>query len=161
MLLVPHKELNLIDSTEDYSRFKIPDNFYDFSNVSIFGSKGDCKNKRLYPFEIKNFNLEEVLIDEFQKPSFLYREVPYFLQSNSVTVYKDNFEISKVNLQYYRQPRRVEIAGYTKNGTPTKDVHPEFSDKTTRKIIEIAAREFQFNNVSNAETETQRPIIKP
>ena len=155
--LLIDKPLEVTKKEDNYYLFSIPKDFYSFSNVVFYGSKDHCENKRLYSFEIKNFNSEEILQDEFQKPSFFAREVPYYLSNNKIKVFKEDFSIDKCVLEYYRQPKRVDIAGYNHfDGTPSTNIDPEFSDKITRKIINIAAEEFQLNQNSSPQAEQYR-----
>lgn len=149
-LLVPEKKLKRIDDSKRYSIFELPKDFLDHSSLYVTARSLKCSSdSHVTAFEIKDENLEELLNDFNNKPSFEYRETFYhFSGKNSVQVFKDDFSISNVNLTYYRYPKKVEMSGYiNSNGVETTiNVDPEFDDKMVYKILLVMAKNFSASN---------------
>ena len=147
LLLVNDKQLTVKDNRQTYTSYSLPVDYFDFSNVSIQASSSCCPKVRMTAFEVKSENREELLTDEFNKPSIDYAETFYYFSDNSILIYKDNFDISNVKLTYYRYPRLVDIGGYINlNNAPSTDIHPEFDDKVVNRIIIGMAKEFSAIN---------------
>ncbi len=132
----------------NHVNFTLPANFYDLSNLQVFGSKGECKGVKLFTYEVKSEDTEELLRDVNMKPSFEYREVFYLLNgADAVSIFNDDFSIDKVLLTYYKYPRKVNIEGWTdEEGNATQNVDPEFDDRSTGYILEAMAKAFSANN---------------
>ena len=149
-LLVPDKKLKHISDSKIYSVYELPKDFLDHSSLYVTARSLECSSdSRLTAFEIKDENVEELFNDFNNKPSFEYRETFYHLSGNkTVQVFKDNFSISKVNLTYYRYPKKVDISGYiNSNGVlTTSNIDPEFDDKMVFKILLVMSKNFSANN---------------
>lgn len=145
-LLENSKSLQKNKDTDRGTLFKLPKDYFAFITVVGYADKGGCKNKRIKLFEIKHENEDEVTLDENNEPSFKYREAPYTIGSDSVHIFRKDFDITKVLLSYYRYPRKVDIAGYVKeDGTQSKDIYPDLDDKLVLRIIDSAAKSFNLN----------------
>jgi hypothetical protein len=84
------------------------------------------------------------LRDVNKKPSFEWRETFATLSDNNLKIYTNElFKPAKVTLYYYRQPRKIQIAGvpdpYT-GITPTVDVPSEFKDDLVELFIDEAVK---------------------
>lgn len=146
-LLVPDEKLSLKNKLLNHQDFELPKDYFSFSNIQIFGSNKKCKSKKLYAFEAKTENIEELLSDNFNKPSFKYRETFYTIGNDNVNVYVDNFDISKLYITYYRYPKQVDIEGYIKaDNTLSTNVDPELDDRIVDRILSATAKEFNTNN---------------
>lgn len=146
-LLVLDKKLKLKNKFLNHQDFELPSNYFSFSNVQIFGSTKKCSNSKLYGFEAKTENIEELLNDENNKPSFKYRETFYTIGNGNINVYVDEFNISKIFLTYYRYPKQVDIQGYIKtDNTQSTSIDPELDDKIIDRILSATAKEFNLNN---------------
>jgi hypothetical protein len=147
LLLNTEHPLTFVSTEDNYSRFSLPKDYFDLSNVHVYGSKGKCKNQRFQTYEFKTENLEEIFHDSSNEPSFDFRETFYTVSKNDVVVYKKGFDISQVNLTYYRYPKKVDIAGYINlEEKASKNVDPEFDDKVTLKILLAMSKTFSANN---------------
>ena len=144
--LLVREKLNLKEENENFSSFNLPDNYFAFTNVKVKASNGSCTDF-LLPVPIKPENQEEILFDVNNKPSFEYRECPYFLQNNSITILKDNFTIENIGLLYYRKPKQFNIKGYiNESNQDSFDSEPEFDDRIVDRIIGMVATSFDINN---------------
>lgn len=145
-LLILDKPLTYTSKTSTYANYELPDNYFDLANLSVYASKDDCKNQRLYTFEAKSEDIEELYQDANNVPSFEWRET-FYLINNKVSVYKSDFDIDKVLLSYYRYPLQVDIAGYIHtNGDASTSINPEFDDKVINRILVFMSKEFSANN---------------
>lgn len=139
------KKDNLIETEdEDYFQtFSLPDDYFDFVNIEVKASKGSCKNEILLANEVKAENTHLYLNDENTKPSFLYRETFYHFSEKGVTIYKDDFKISKVYLDYYKKIGEVDIAGYVKeDGTQSTDVDTDIPDNLIPIFVNAIVKAF-------------------
>lgn len=163
-LLVDDKKLKFRNKHLKHYNYYLPENYFDFSNISVFATKGKCQDAQLLANEIKDENKHLLETDYLSKPSFEYRETFYNLSDSTVKVYAEkDFEISKVYLSYYRKPKEIDFAGYIKsNGTPSTSKDPEWDDRIMDRIISIAAKD--FNSVMGRgmmDVDTNRVISKP
>ena len=147
-LLTLEEPLQNRQEVNDRTTFKLPSDFFDLSNLQVFGSKGKCKNQRLFTFEVKSEDTEELFRDVNMKPSFEWREVYYFLSSkDSISIFKDDFNIDIALLSYYRYPKKVDIDGYIhEDGTSSQDIDPEFDERSVNYILEAMAKAYAVNN---------------
>jgi len=142
-LLVPDKLLTFKDSRLNHSNFTLPKDYFNFSNLSVYATKGKCKDEKLLPIEIKDENKHLLEFDYHNKPSFEYRETFYNLSSDSVQIFKTDFDITKAYMSYYRFPKKIDFAGYvTITGAPSSNLDPEWDDYVMDKIISIAVKDF-------------------
>lgn len=142
-LLIIGENLQKSDTNSNNTTFSLPSKFFDLSDIQIFATNGKCKDKSLLAFEVKGENLNELSNDFNNKPSFEYLETYYLLSSKEVTVFKDDFEVSKVNLSYYRYPKSVDISGYLHlDNSQSTSIDPEFDDKVVHKILTAMAKQF-------------------
>lgn len=161
-ILLGNIKLELKEDSIDYTSFSLPKNFFSFSNLRITASSNGCTDT-LLPVEIKSENLEEVLFDENNKPSFPFRETIYTIRDKSIVIYKNDFKIENVNLIYYRYPRPFNLEGYIdEEGKQSFNSDPEFDDKIVDRIISMVATSFDINNenLNKVQTDINRTIQK-
>src|SRR5690606_31582697 len=127
---VPSKSITPKKKQESKYLFELPSNYFDLTNVYAYASSECCSNEKITLFPVKNENENEILADQFNKPSFLYRESPYTISSNNINVYVDDFKIDNIVLSYYRYPTQISLID---NNDPEGDFDEskkiEFDDK--------------------------------
>lgn len=130
-----------------YQKFTNPPDYFEFSSILAYGSKGGCTNKKINLFEIKDQNKDEILIDDFNKPSFKYREAPFVISDDGVKIYTlGDFTLDKVILNYYRYPIQIrQIDEEDPESDFDEDFQMEFDDKIIDRIISNAVAELQMN----------------
>lgn len=146
-LLIPDKKINPEGKTPEFFKFKLPLNYFDFSNVYAKASKGECKLQKLDLFEIKEENKNLILQDEFNNPSFFYRESPFTINSEALNVFYTDFTIDNIYLSYYRYPKQISLISPDDPESKfdeTKGI--EFDDKLVDRIITLCAGGFSLNN---------------
>jgi hypothetical protein len=163
-ILLTTEKLKLKEDTLNYSSFSLPnkDKFFAFSNVKIKASSGGCSDY-LLPVGIKSENIEEVLFDVNNEPSFPYRETPYTIRDNSIVVFKKDFKVDNVDLIYYRYPKKFDLEGYIdEEDRQSFNSEPEFDDKIVNRIISMVATSFDINNenLNKVQVDVNRVISK-
>lgn len=132
--------------TQDHYNFKLPEKYLDLADVRGLASKGKCSNVEINLFEIQIENLSEILQDEFNKPSFKWRESPYTINSDTVSVYVDDFIINHILLNYYRYPNQISLVDPNNPESQFNENIPiEWDDKALDRIISLCAGEFDMN----------------
>jgi hypothetical protein len=133
-----------------YNLIDLPKDYFDLSNTFAYASNGICTNQKIDLFEIKSDDQNSILRDEFSKPSFKYREAPYYLLSDKIKVFKEDFDIESVNLSYYRYPLQIKLVNESDPESDFDTVsYLEWDDKSADRIISLAASEFELNNNSD------------
>lgn len=147
-LLIYWKSLNKINHIDDpeSTSFDLPDDYLWFSNIKgAFSYKG-CEVGDFVMWEAKNENVHELLGDDNNKPSFDYRETFYTIGDGKVAVYENGFRTDEVRMTYYRNPVRVDLAGYINAaGERSADIDPELPDPLVEEILDMVAKQFNLN----------------
>lgn len=145
-ILIKDKDLGKSKKTKTQYIFQLPNDYFDIVTSYVYISTECCSNIKLYGFPIDPFNENEILQDEFNKPSVLYRETPYLLSNNSLKIFYENFTIDKCVLNYYRKPTEISQEDSTNPESPLKKQFLDFEEKIVDKIISFAVGEFDMNN---------------
>ena len=148
--LVLDKKIPYSSKLEDHYNFLLPKNYLDLSSLIPLASKGNCKDKKLTDiFELQTENLSEILQDEYNKPSFKWRASFYTINSNTVSVYVDDFSVDNILLNYYRYPNQIkQINIEDPESDFDESIQLEWDDKSLDRIISISAGEFGMNEGS-------------
>ncbi len=144
--LVLDKSIPTTSTTQDKVNFILPKNYFDLADARATAKKGNYEDL-IYLFELRTENLSEILQDEFNKPSFEWREAPYTVNSNSFSIYTNNeFTITELLLNYYRYPNQMKLlqeedaeSGFDES------LEMEWDDKSLDDIISLMV----FNNDIN------------
>lgn len=147
-LVVYSKELakNKDFDNPESSLFTMPDDLFAFSNISGVFSRGECTASDFNIWEVKNENIHEILNDEFNSPSYDYRDTVYTIGNEGIRVYKKDFNVDKIFLTYYRYPKSVDIEGYVKSdSTASTTIDPELDDKLVEIILNMIEKQFALN----------------
>lgn len=131
----PYEGLSLKNTVDDYSSFKIPENYFDFIDLRVLGKKGVCSKQPFKVREVKGENVSNLLVDPFSDPSFKCRETFYTIAKNEIQVYKKDFTIESVSMSYYRYPTQVELQNPENPESNFKARELEFDDKLINRII--------------------------
>jgi len=144
--LVLDKNIPLTSKNQDKYNFKIPENYFDLANAKAKAVKENCSDL-IYLTEVRTENLNELLQDEFNKPSFEWREALYTVNSNQISIYTDgDFKIEKLLLDYYRYPNQIRLLDEENSESKFDEtLGIEWDDKSLDDIITLMA----FNNDIN------------
>ena len=140
-VLLSNDSLTMVDK-KDYFFGAVPSDYLQFKRIDVFACKDCCEDRRMTVYLAEEGNLNQLLRDKAKRPSFEWAETFATLINNQVHVYtNDEFDISKTDLIYYRQPRRIQMVGcvdpYT-NVETTTEVLSEFKDDIIEVIIDEA-----------------------
>lgn len=148
-ILVTNKVLKLRKKDTNGYIFDLPKDYLDYGSMIVVAGGNGCQNALMSVFEAKTENLEALYSDEFNEPSFKFRETFYTFTDDGVKVYLDkdsSFSINRVELNYYRYPIEVDIEGYVKSdGIHSRNVDCEFEDRVVNKILDICVKVFDMN----------------
>lgn len=151
-LLIKNTPLKLIETKDNYSRFELPENYFEFANLTAKAKTDCCEADDMLLYEVKSEDVEEKLVDTNHEPSFDYRETFYHLGDNSLVIYQKGFTLENAKLTYYRYPVQVDIEGrILQDQSLSSDIHPEFDNKVTGIILLAMAKEFAAINSETAE----------
>lgn len=139
--LILDESISSTSQTLDHFNFPLPKRFFDLADVRAKANKGNCLDF-INLFELQTENLNEIMQDEYNKPSFEWRESFYTINSDNLSVYVDNFQISEILLNYYRYPNQIEsISESAFNESKTI----EWDDEPLNIILSITAGESDLN----------------
>jgi hypothetical protein len=161
-VLLTDLELPSITNKHDYYFGKLPEDYLQWKRVDVFANKGCCDKRRMTVYFAEEGNLSQLLRDKQKQPNFEWSETFATLINNKVHVYTNNqFEISEIDLIYYRQPRKIQIDGCVDPYTgiqSTQNVTCEFKDDIVEVLIDetvsILAGDIESGNQFSRGTET-------
>lgn len=144
--LILDKSIPSVSETNNKINFPLPKDYFDLSAVRGKSQKDNVQHDMLYK-EVQIENIEELLQDEFNKPSFEWEESFYTINADKLSIYTDGtFKIGDVLLNYYRYPSQITLldennpeSGFTTSSTI------EWDDKTLDDIISLMVANFDAN----------------
>lgn len=122
-----------------------PADYFQWKRVSADAISDCCKNPRMMKiFQVEEANIDDILRDVNKRPNFEWAETVATLKGGNILIYTlGQFTISNAKLVYYRQPRKIQIAGVVDPYTgvaSTTDVESEFKDDIIELMIDEAAK---------------------
>lgn len=143
--LVLDKKIPCTSKTQDKYDFTLPENYFDLADVRAKAIKNECSDF-INCFEIRTENLNEILQDEFNKPSFEWREAPFTVNSNKLSIYTDNFKVSEILLNYYRYPNQIRLTDSENPESHFDENFPiEWDDKALDDIVSLMVMNYDMN----------------
>lgn len=135
----------LTDAQLYFETPNLPGDYLEWKRISAY-AKNDCcpKGRRMVIYLAEEGNVDELLRDKNKQPSFDWAETFCTIINNRVRIYTDNkFSVEDVQLSYYRQPVRIEIANcvdpYTQQ-VSLVNVECEFKDDLVEVLIDEAVK---------------------
>jgi len=145
-VLLTKLNLTMANKQTYYESTNFPAKEYlQWKRVSAGATSDCCPNpKPMVIYLAEEANVDELLRDFNKKPSFEWGETFATLSNNNLKIYTNGlFTPTDVTLYFYRQPRKIEIAGiqdpYT-GLTPAVDVISEFKDDLVELFIDEAVK---------------------
>lgn len=121
----------------------LPDNYLAWKRISVKACHGECSDRTTKIWLVEEADINEILSDNNSKPSFDWAETVGTLVGNKLRIYTNNeFNITDVNLMYYRKPRAVHFANCydpSSNSFPSIEVTCELKEDVIELIIDEAA----------------------
>lgn len=147
VLLVNDTPITPENFTENYFLFPLPKDFLSWSFVSAKASKGNCKNKTISLFEIKDEDRADFLNNSLFSPSFNYREAPYNFSENFLKVYTEQgMDINKVLLSYYKYPLKIQLQNPENPESDFTETEIELPEHVVDRIVSAMSGDFKISN---------------
>lgn len=145
-VLVP-KTITDIKGNNTKQKATLPVDYLDLGNINAKASSTCCQRVAMELWELKTENINDVLNDEFSKPSIDYRDAPFSVQGKELIIFVDDFTIDEVELTYYKYPKKIELSDPEDPESTFKNPNTqlEFDDKAINRIISIAVSDFDAN----------------
>lgn len=123
-----------------YETVDIPTDYFQWKRLAIVGKNDCCDDRPFVVYLAEQANVEQLLRDKNKKPSFEWAETFCTLRDNKIQVYtNDEFDVTSVQLIYYRQPVRMQIFNcidpYTQS-ISALDIPCEFKDDVVELFID-------------------------
>lgn len=142
LLLLTDFPLTPINKQKEFIEFEMPSDFFQVYGSYSFADRGPCIGVKIFNYEKKPGNLIPILQDVDNKPSFDYREAPFIIGGDKLKVYFDDYIVKDTFINYYRQPRQIDMAGYTTfAGKPSTNIDSELDDHNNVQILGRLATE--------------------
>lgn len=124
------------------TQFDIPEDFYELANATCIAKRGDCE-REIFLREIKNQDKTTLRFDYNLRPDFDWEWGFFTIQSGYISVYKTDFDVKKVTIEYYKVIPDIDIEGYIRlDNTPSTNIGIDISEQYVDQIINLAAEEF-------------------
>jgi len=128
-----------------YETDPLPTDYLQWKRITTKGTSDCCPDPEpIMLYLAEDANVSMLLRDKYKQPDFEWRESFVTMSSNKIQIYTANkFEVVSPELIYYKQPRRIEIAGVRNPYTgfiPVVDVPSEFKDDLVELFIDEAAK---------------------
>ena len=120
-----------------FYEFPLPADYFHWQR---FHAEVSGCNSKVWGKFVEEANIGELMKDDFTVPSAAWEEVLVTRFADKMRVYVDDFQLSKGVFSYFRTPRPVDIAGYTKNDGPSSNIDLEFDHVHAEEIIDLAAQ---------------------
>lgn len=143
--VVPYTPLTLEDK-QDYTEGKLPEDYFDFIGLTARATTDYCSGAKITMYETKLENIDLILSDEFNKPSFDYREAPFKIANKNVIAYQDNFTYDNLSITYYKYPTEIGLEDPDDPESQFNSVNPEWDNKSTNRILDACSARFLLNN---------------
>lgn len=141
----------------------LPVDYLYYSSVYVMAKSDCCPERNIVVYMVDKADLYVILRDENKKPSFEWGETVAILADNRMTIYTDaQFDITSINLTYYRKPTPVTFQGCidVSTGAVTVDTPCEFKDDIAEILVDnavaiLAADIESFNQYTRATNSVQ------
>ena len=137
------KEIPLVMYKKDlhYISGTLPADYFEWKRISATAKKDCCEGvKKMMIYLAEEANVDILLRDENKKPDYSWGETFVTRAGGKIKVWTNNdFNIADARLVYYKQPRKIEIAGVSDPYTGTvslADVECEFKDDLVELFID-------------------------
>lgn len=127
-ILLTRKNLSIRDRKGYYESEKLPADYLFFKRLTPFCSKDNCSN-----IQLTSYLREEANVDNLREmPSFEFEETFHTLIGNRVNIYYTDFKIDKLQLTYYRLPKKYSFSKL--------DEEVEFKDDICEILVDEAVK---------------------
>lgn len=151
------------DNPASFVTDAVPDDYLYYSSMYVMAKNDCCPERNITVYIVDKADLYVILRDDNKKPSFEWGETVAVISNNKFTIYTDRqFDITSIDLTYYRKPTPVSFLGCVdiSTGLATPDVPCEFKDDIAEILVDnavmiLAADIESFNQYTRANTAVQ------
>ena len=123
---------------------KLPSDYIYYNRVSLICSNGNCNNIQINSSLIEEGNVNDLLSDDFNKPSLDFEQAFHTIVGNTIKAYHNNeFDINEVKLIYYKTPKRLP---FTKDKEYTFDFKDDLMELFIDKGVQIMSGDIESPN---------------
>ena len=141
-VLLNTKMLPPVDK-EIFYEGQLPADYFYYVRVDAMAKSSCCGERRMTVYEVEEANMGLLLTSGTKGPSFEWAETLSTLVGDKVRVYTNNeFDITSMNLVYYRRPADVKFNGCVDPSTGQSinaDTSCEFKDDIAEILADEAA----------------------
>lgn len=159
-VLLTTYNIPVVEKGDYYETSDLPSDYFQWKRIGVKGKNECCDERSFVVYLAEQANVGLLLRDKNKKPSFDWGETFATLANNKAQIYTNGeFEITKAELMYYRQPRKIQILNcvdpYTQT-ISTSDIPCEFKDDVVELFIDetvkiLAADIESFNQYQRAQ----------
>jgi hypothetical protein len=151
------------DNPSNFETDPFPADYLYYSSLYVMAKTDCCPERNMLVYIVDKEDVFVILRDSNKKPSFEWGETVGIFSGNRITVYTDgDFDITSLNLTYYRKPVPVSFQGCVDitSGQITTDVPCEFKDDIAEILVDnavaiLAADIESFNQYTRATNSVQ------
>jgi hypothetical protein len=163
-VLLTTTPLNMVNKKIYFETLNLPSDYLQWKRISAKAKTDCCDARRIVVYLAEQANIDELLRDKNKQPSFEWGETFASFIDNKVQIYtNDKFEVVEPELIYYRQPRRIQIAGVTDPYTglvPVTDTESEFKDDLVELFIDECAKIIAGDIESQLQMQRQQQAVE-
>lgn len=161
--LITTVPLTGISYGDNWTSLPHPADYMNYSSLYGMGKNHCCPERNIIIYIVDKSDLYVILRDANKKPSFEWGETVAVMTDDTFVIYTGGeFEMTSVDLTYYRKPRPVKFQNCIdiSSGLPTGDVPCEFKDDIAEILVDnavatLAADIESFNQYTRANTSVQ------
>jgi hypothetical protein len=142
--LVLDKNIPPKNTSDKKVNFPLPEDYFDLSSARAKAQAKSCQDI-IDLYEVQTENLNEIMFNEYLKPSFDWREAPITINSDNLSIYIDNFTIDSLLLNYYRYPSQIKLQDPENPESKFASTEIEWDDKSLDDIISIMVANLDIN----------------
>lgn len=159
-LLVPYKQLQHLSKGQNYDSFTLPKDYMEYSNFEVRATSDQGCSDQIKIFPVKSREVQNILQDQYNKPTFFYREAPFTLALDSIRIYTDRFEVEDVYMDYYKEPRKISLINSSDPESNFIDNEFEASDFIINKVIDRTVVEYSLSHEDYNKYQAESSNIK-
>lgn len=128
-----------------YIEFIIPTDFYELILSYCEATQNGCK-KQIFLRQVKNQDKNILSYNDNYKPDFDFEWSFISIQDGTIRIYKKDFEVNSLTIEYYQVIPDLDIEGYINlDGSPSINKTIPLSKQYIDQIVNLAAEEFERN----------------
>jgi len=162
--LITTVSINGVNYDNSWESVPHPADYMNYSSLYVMAKSDCCPERNMIVYLVDKADLYLILRDENKKPSFEWGETVGIMAGDKFTIYTGGeFQVTSVDLTYYRKPTPVEFLNCidVSTGLPAGiDVPCEFKDDIAEILVDnavaiLAADIESFNQYTRASNSVQ------